>query len=126
MTPFPKHQHIKKMLSGDRTPYTNEMMKKDIAFITGRQLKTLRKKHAMSGARLGKILNTSQQQVSRYENGQTPLSVDMIITICIYFHLSLGEFLAPLMVLTGDENEHIEVLRQNHRNSRHSGIWLRL
>ncbi|EGT3611685.1 helix-turn-helix transcriptional regulator [Morganella morganii] len=109
MIPFPGRQHIKNIISGDRTPYTNEMMKKDIAFVTGRQLKILRKKHDISGMQLGKMLDISQQQVSRYENGMTPLPLDTIITICIYFHLSLREFLAPLMILTEDEDEHTEI-----------------
>lgn len=108
MTSFPKQQHIKNGLSYGSTPYRKERLKKDIDFIVGRQLKKLRLKHELNGTQLGKILGISQQQVSRYENGVTTLSIDTIVIICIYFNLSLREFLAPLMVLTENENEPIE------------------
>lgn len=114
MTPFPKRQQIKKVLSYGSTPYRKERLRKDIAVIIGRRLKSLRLKHALNGTQLGKILGISQQQVSRYENGVTTLSIDTIVIICLYFNLSLREFLAPLMVLTENEsknkNESIETL----------------
>lgn len=112
MTPFPKRQQIKNGLSYGSMPYRKEKLRKDIAVIIGRRLKALRLKHALNGMQLGKILGISQQQVSRYENGVTTLSIDTIVIICLYFNLSLREFLAPLMVLTENENknESIETL----------------
>ncbi|WP_272517478.1 MULTISPECIES: helix-turn-helix domain-containing protein [unclassified Providencia] len=86
------------------------MIRKDINFIVGRQLRILRLKQELNGAQMGSILGISQQQVSRYENGVTTLSIDTIVTICIYFSLPLKEFLAPLMVLTENKNESIEII----------------
>ena len=112
MTQFPKHQQIKKVLSYGSKPYRKTMLRKDIDFIVGRQLRTLRLQQALNGTQLGKILGISQQQVSRYENGVTTLSIDTIVTLCLYFNLSLKAFLAPLIVLTENtnKNESIETL----------------
>lgn len=112
MTSFPKQQQIKNGLSYGSSPYRKKRLRKDIDFIVGRQLKTLRLKQALNGTQLGKILGISQQHVSRYENGVTTLSIDTIVTICLYFNLSLKEFLAPLIVLTenANKNESIETL----------------
>ena len=100
MTSFSKQQQIKNVPSYGSSPYTKKRLRKDINFIVGRQLRTLRLKQSLNGTQLGKILGISQQHVSRYENGVTTLSIDTIVTICLYFNLSLNEFLAPLMVLT--------------------------
>ncbi|KGA59621.1 MULTISPECIES: helix-turn-helix domain-containing protein [Proteus] len=110
MTSFPKQQKIKNGLSYGSSPYRKKRLKKDINFIVGRQLKALRLKKTLNGTQLGKMLGISQQQVSRYENGVTTLSIDAIVTICLCFNLSLKEFLAPLMVLTENKNESIETL----------------
>ena len=110
MTSFPKQQQIKNELSYGHTPNRTEMTKNDIDFIIGQQLKKLRSEQGINGSQLGKILDISQQQVSRYENGVTTLSIDAIVTICLCFNLSLKEFLAPLMMLTENKNESIETL----------------
>ena len=112
MTSFSKQQQIKNGLSYGSSPYRKKRLRKDIDFIVGRQLKALRLKKTLNGTQLGKMLGISQQQVSRYENGVTTLSIDAIVTICLCFNLSLKEFLAPLMVLTenANKNESIETL----------------
>ncbi len=110
MTRIPKKQHQEKHSLYSKAPHRKEMIRKDINFIVGRQLRILRLKQELNGAQMGSILGISQQQVSRYENGVTTLSIDTIVTICIYFSLPLKEFLAPLMVLTENKNESIEII----------------
>lgn len=101
MESFSKHQYIKAISCGD-IPDRNEMIKKDVALITGRQLKKLRLEHGLTGFQFGKILGISQQQVSRYEHGVTALSIETVVTLCIYFNVSFEHFLAPLISTTED------------------------
>lgn len=46
---------------------------------TGRFLKVRRYDAGLSGHELGILMSLSQQQVSRYENGQTRMTVDMLM-----------------------------------------------
>ncbi|EGT3611433.1 helix-turn-helix transcriptional regulator [Morganella morganii] len=73
---------------------------KNINRVVGHQLKKLRREHNLSGAEFGEITGVSQQQISRYEHGITPVSIEMIFNICVYFKIPLRQFLAPLMILT--------------------------
>lgn len=52
----------------------------------------------------GRLPDISQQQIHSYENGMTPLPVDTIITLRVYFNLSIREFLISLVVLTESED----------------------
>lgn len=104
MTSYPAHQHLKELLSALQTPYRQEMFKKDIDFIIGRRLRALRLKQSLNGTQMGRILGISQQQVSRYENGMNSLSPAMMVTLCVYFNISLECFLSPLISVLEKDN----------------------
>lgn len=53
------------------------------------RLKDLRKKHGLSQAELAKMLNTTRQQVSKWETGAQTMGVDKYIFLAKYYNLSL-------------------------------------
>ncbi|MEX6120480.1 helix-turn-helix domain-containing protein, partial [Providencia hangzhouensis] len=52
----------------------------------GKKIKKLRLKYNLSGSNLAKVIGISQQQLSRYENGQSDISTSKIMIISIYFN----------------------------------------
>ncbi|HCR3201432.1 TPA: helix-turn-helix transcriptional regulator [Morganella morganii] len=76
------HSYIK-WLSDDEF----ERFKFNLTKIIGREIKTLRKTHGVSGLELGITINKSQQQVSRYENGSTPIPLDILIILLYIFEM---------------------------------------
>lgn len=108
MASFPKYSIMNEGLFIDNLFYHDKRREKlsvtkDSARVLGHQLKRLRLEQDLSGVQLGKILGISQQQVSRYEHGATALSVDTIIALCLYFNISLEQFLTPLILMLNDE-----------------------
>ena len=59
-----------------------------LSYYCGVVLKRIRKDNNLTGADLAKILNISQQQVSRYERGVTKITVDMLLSISIALNVS--------------------------------------
>ncbi|WP_272682177.1 helix-turn-helix domain-containing protein [Providencia sp. PROV129] len=57
-------------------------------------IKNKRKKMDITGKDLGMILNVSQQQISRYENGITKITVTLLNDILIILETSWDEFLS--------------------------------
>lgn len=58
--------------------YEGHKDKPDITTETSHFLKSARIEKSLTGTELGKLLNLSQQQISRYENGLCKISVDML------------------------------------------------
>lgn len=113
MTPFAAHRRRKKLPAGSHSPGRKEKpgketLRKDVNVIIGLRLRKLRRERDLSGAQLSRILGVSQQQVSRYETGLSGLSPEMMVTLCIYFRMSPGQFLAPLMPLIRDDNADVQ------------------
>lgn len=54
----------------------------------GEQIKELRKSANMSAAKLGELIDLSQQQVSSIENGVSNITVDKLEKICNVFNIS--------------------------------------
>ncbi|MGJ3355450.1 helix-turn-helix domain-containing protein [Providencia sp. Je.9.19] len=52
-----------------------------ISYYAGRFLRKARKDKNMTGQQLAKLMHVSQQQISRYENGKTPLTIDTLSQI---------------------------------------------
>ncbi|AGS59991.1 helix-turn-helix domain-containing protein [Proteus mirabilis] len=46
----------------------------------------------MTGAELGKLLNISQQQISRYERGINKIPIDILFHILNIFDISISDF----------------------------------
>ena len=58
----------------------------------GKKIKKLRLKYNLSGSALAEVIGTSQQQLSRYENGQSDISTSKIMIISIYFNVDVSYF----------------------------------
>lgn len=68
-------------------------IKISIAKNIGIKIKQLRMGYKMSCSDLAKVINLSQQQLSRYENGVGDISLSKIVLIAIYFKVSLEFFI---------------------------------
>ncbi|HDF2330308.1 TPA: helix-turn-helix transcriptional regulator [Morganella morganii] len=64
--------------------------------MTGALIKELRVSRRMSGEILGGLLGISQQQISRYERGESKLTLNQINNISYVFNMSLWEFMEIL------------------------------
>lgn len=53
-----------------------------------KNLKIIRSKNGYSQMDIAEILNTTQQQYSKYENGQNEIPVRHIITLCKFYGIS--------------------------------------
>lgn len=59
----------------------------------GIAIKRLRKEKKISGTDLARILNLSQQQLSRYERGVNKFTIDSIFNISIALNISIKDFI---------------------------------
>ena len=50
--------------------------------------KDLRQERGLSQAQIAQLLKTSQQYYGKYENGQRPLTVEHLITLCKFYNVS--------------------------------------
>ena len=57
------------------------------------KLKTFRQMHKISQTELAKVLNTTQQQISLYENQKRKLNEDQIETLIKVYHAEIGDLL---------------------------------
>ena len=51
-------------------------------------LRKIRTEKGYSQMDIAEILNTTQQQYSKYENGQNEIPVHHVITLCKFYHIS--------------------------------------
>ena len=70
------------------------------------KIKELRKKHKYSQKDMAELLQTTQQQYSKYENLQQELPIRHLITICNHFNISADwliglEMPKPNIFITG-------------------------
>lgn len=72
-------------------------------------IRKLRASRKMSGEQLAQIVGISQQQISRYENGKTKLTIDQLEVISTAFDMSIWRFMNILQF-----NSYIE--KENCRN----------
>ena len=64
----------------------------EIDKLIGQRLKMLRQQHKMSAAALAEVMDTSQQQVSRYERGLNRLSGVLLWQLAGYFAVPMSWF----------------------------------
>ena len=95
------------------------------------QLKNLRRSAGLTMEQLGQKLGVSKQTVSNWENDNIMPSIDMLIRIADFFHVSTDYLLgrdvqdpsAPQMIditgLTPRQTEHIQYIIDDLRNSEH-------
>ncbi|MDR2225323.1 MAG: helix-turn-helix transcriptional regulator [Providencia sp.] len=67
------------------------MLKKEnnISKLIGGRIKKIRREKGISGAELGKMLQISQQQISRYERGINHISVDCLYQISVILDVNV-------------------------------------
>ncbi|MCI9740285.1 helix-turn-helix domain-containing protein [Proteus mirabilis] len=70
-----------------------------------KKIKEVRKSVGLSGNELGKVLGLSQQQVSRYERGESPITIDILIRISNALNVSVNELIIDYL-----NHEHSELL----------------
>lgn len=67
--------------------------KNNVSASVGRKIKGIRKLAGMSGYDLAQRLGLSQQQISRYECGQTSMTIDTVVMIAHVLNISVNELL---------------------------------
>lgn len=75
----------------------------------GERIKKLRKIHHISGKNLAVYLNISQQQLSRYENGNGNISFIKIYLIAIYFNVDLKFFMKWITLQLNCHDNHFNI-----------------
>ncbi|HEO9718816.1 TPA: helix-turn-helix transcriptional regulator [Morganella morganii subsp. morganii] len=115
------HSYIK-WLSDDEF----ERFKFNLTKIIGREIRTLRKTHGVSGLELGITINKSQQQVSRYENGSTPIPLDILIILLYIFEIPPEFFFNKILSsLKSDINtkKTLGNISKSSKIHKHSEYW---
>lgn len=69
---------------------------KDINNIIGELLRDLRKRKGITEKELGKLFGVSQQQISRYENGVTNITVVTLAKLLCIFEYPLLDFIEKI------------------------------
>ncbi|HHN8457343.1 TPA: helix-turn-helix domain-containing protein [Morganella morganii] len=87
--------------------------KNSVSASVGRKIKDIRKSAGISGEELAKKLGLTQQQISRYESGQSVMSIDTVVMIAHVLHVSVNELLSDYLA-----SEYSDImLLMNHRNT---------
>lgn len=63
-----------------------------LTLAVGKQISVIRKRRGMTGRELGKKLNVSQQQISRYERGICQIDVATLIHMLYILEISIDHF----------------------------------
>ncbi|AMG70212.1 helix-turn-helix domain-containing protein [Morganella morganii] len=88
-------------------------IKNSVSASVGRKIKDIRKSAGISGDDLAKKLGLTQQQISRYESGQSLMTIDTVVMIAHVLHVSVNELLSDYLA-----SEYSDVmLLMNHRNT---------
>ena len=56
------------------------------------EIASLRKKRLLSGRKLGSLIGVSQQQISRYENGRSEMTLSTLFLLLHYLEVSLESY----------------------------------
>ena len=73
----------------------SQSLRKDI----GKFIRESRISKSLTGSQLGELLDVSQQQVSRYENGITSISIETLDTILQMLDLEWSDFYREVLVI---------------------------
>ncbi|QZY66509.1 helix-turn-helix transcriptional regulator (plasmid) [Providencia rettgeri] len=78
-------------------------------------LKKVRVESSLSGKELATLLKISQQQISRYENGQTQLTLSRINQYINVFGLSWREFSKEVIKYVDEVTVSIDIKRSSQK-----------
>ncbi|HHR6038862.1 TPA: helix-turn-helix domain-containing protein [Providencia alcalifaciens] len=74
---------------------TNEqLLRKDI----GKFLRKARKRQSLTGRQMGRLMQLSQQQISRYERGETGINIETLDIMLSILGLSWFDFLFSVII----------------------------
>ncbi|WP_368877480.1 helix-turn-helix domain-containing protein [Providencia vermicola] len=79
----------------------------------GEEIHKLRKERLMTGVELAKVVNVSQQQISRYECGVCNLTIDTLIVILNALDVSLTDFFNQVFLRVFEKEKKISVQYYN-------------
>ena len=86
----------------------------------GENIKTLRKAHNLTQPEFAKMVGTSRNSLSRYENGTSRISTELIDRICKKFNVSYIDIVGEEKMLTPVEDYQltlkIEVIKERGAN----------
>ena len=90
------------------------------ALMIGENIKTLRKAHNLTQPEFAKIVGISRNSLSRYENGASSVSTELIDRICQKFNVSYIDIVGEEKLLTPVEDYQltlkIEVIKERGAN----------
>lgn len=69
----------------------------------GQFIRESRSAKSLTGTELGELIHVSQQQISRYENGVTSLSVETLDTILSVLETNWSEFYRKVLLVHMDD-----------------------
>lgn len=87
-----------------------ELLRKDI----GRFLKEARKNKSLTGHQLGSLLLISQQQISRYERGETGINIETLDVMLDILGKSWLDLIYSVMIDYSDEISQIKLNEKNY------------
>lgn len=96
----------------------HQIFKKELHTVIGQEIKTLRKSKGITGYELGSIIKLSQQQISRYENGDSAIPLDTLILILRVFNISPEKFIHRVLFILNRDPDAKKLLSHmsNHLN----------
>ncbi|AXO18567.1 TPA: helix-turn-helix transcriptional regulator [Providencia stuartii] len=97
-------QMPKNKLDDSRTVFTKAI---------GKEIHKLRKERLMTGKELAKLVNVSQQQISRYECGVCNITIDTLIVILNALNVSLTDFFNQVFLRVFEKEKKISVQYHN-------------
>ncbi|EPL6453146.1 MULTISPECIES: helix-turn-helix domain-containing protein [Providencia] len=77
--------------------------------LVGNYLRQKRIENDMTGAEVSELLNVSQQQVSRYENGINTISFSLILLFLMKLNISVESFFVSLLKELENEGEIMDL-----------------
>lgn len=89
--------------------------KNSVSASVGHKIKKIRKSAGISGDCLAKKLGLTQQQISRYESGQSLMTIDILVMIAHELHVSVNELLSDYL---SSEYSDIMLLMSNRNTEK--------
>lgn len=85
-----------------------------LSYYCGIVIKRIRKNNGLTASQLGKELNISQQQMSRYERGVNKITVDMLFNIAIALNISFESLIKSVITeLNTSNSDDVVILRKS-------------
>ncbi|HCT3783220.1 helix-turn-helix domain-containing protein [Proteus mirabilis] len=87
-----------------------ELLRKEI----GSFLKKARKNQSLTGHQLGKLMQISQQQISRYERGESGINIETLDVMLNILGKNWSEFFFSVMINYSSEMMEMRIQEKKH------------